>query len=116
MHVFERDKAAGYLELQNADVQWFLSIDGNDLPELVRGGQSTYRSIAVDGEEVEFSDGFGNLHTRVYQETLAGRGFGIAAARPSIELVHGLRHAPATRPSADHGHPLIGGGIAGGAG
>jgi UDP-N-acetyl-2-amino-2-deoxyglucuronate dehydrogenase len=57
-------------------------------------GKTTYRSITVDGQEVEFSEGFTDLHTRVYEEMLAGRGFGIAAARPSIELTYGIRTAP----------------------
>lgn len=88
------DRAAGLLELEHADVEWLLSIDAADLPESVAGRQPTYRSITVDGEEVEFSGGFRDLHTVVYEETLAGRGFGIADARPSIELVHQIRTAP----------------------
>ena len=83
------DKVAGFLELDRADVSWFLSIDRNDLPfEHEPGGQTTYRSITFDGEEIEFSGGFGDLHTKVYEETLAGNGFRIADARPSIELAH----------------------------
>ncbi len=88
-------KAAGKIILDRADVDWFLSIDKNDLsfkPE--PGKNTTYRSITVDGQEIEFSGGFTDLHTRVYEEILAGRGFGIEDARPSIELVHKLRTAP----------------------
>ena len=86
--------AAGTLALARADVEWSLSIDARDLPPATPAGQTTYRSVTVDGEEVEFSGGFRDLHVRVYEETLAGRGFGIADARPSIALVHALRHTP----------------------
>jgi UDP-N-acetyl-2-amino-2-deoxyglucuronate dehydrogenase len=100
----EPSRMSGVLELENADVQWFLSVDRRDLPfEAQPGTKTTFRSITVDGKEVEFTEGFTDLHTRVYQETLAGRGFGIADARPSIELSHQIRHAvPAARPSALH--------------
>lgn len=91
VHVSETSRIGGYLEFERADVPWFLSTDGRDLPEHVRGEQPTYRSITVDGEEIEFSGGFRDLHTRVYEETLAGRGFTMDDARPSIELVHRLR-------------------------
>lgn len=85
-------KIGGKLELENADVKWALSIDYNDLPEALRGsGRSTFRSMTVDGEEVQFSDGFTDLHTKVYQEILAGNGFGIDDARPSIEAVYRIR-------------------------
>jgi len=94
VHVSSADRIGGILELQNADVNWFLSILEEDLPELVRDKQRTYRSISIDGNELEFSGGFSDLHTRVYEETLAGRGFCIEDARPSIELVYALRHAP----------------------
>lgn len=104
VHVREQDRVGGFLELQNADVQWFLSIDANDLPESVQ--QRTFRSITVDGEEIEFSGGFTDLHTRVYEETLAGRGFGIADARPSIELVYNIRQAPVVALEAD-AHPNV---------
>jgi len=85
---------SGELVLERADVDWFLSIDAADLPADVREkGRTTYRSIRVDDHEVEFSEGFGDLHTRVYEEVLAGRGFGIEDARPSIDLVHRIRKA-----------------------
>jgi len=93
VHVNDPRKIGGELELQNADVDWFLSIDRDDLPAEVQGVQPTYRSITVDGEEIEFSGGFRDLHTVVYEETMAGRGFTIADARPAIELVHSLRSA-----------------------
>jgi len=94
VHLAEPTKTGGYLELEHARVTWFLSIDRADLPEatLVRGS-ATCRSITIDGEEVEFSEGFTDLHTVVYRDILAGGGFGLDDARPSIELVHGLREA-----------------------
>jgi UDP-N-acetyl-2-amino-2-deoxyglucuronate dehydrogenase len=94
MHVSDPRKAAGYLELERASVRWFLSIDPADLPfEAVPGGPTTHRSITVDGQEVEFSEGFTDLHTVIYREILAGRGFGIEDARPSIVLAHAIRNA-----------------------
>lgn len=82
----------GTLQLQNADVEWFLSIDKNDLPEEALNQQrSTYRSIKVDGKEIEFTEGFTDLHTEVYKEIFAGRGFRIEDSRPSIELVQKIR-------------------------
>jgi len=87
-------KMAGYLELEKAEVRWFLSVDSKDLPEVaVREGKRTYRSITLEGKEIEFSGGFTDLHTVVYQKILRGEGFGIEDARPSIELVYMLRNA-----------------------
>ena len=104
VHLAEAERAAGRLELPRADVQWFLSLDGRDLPPEARP-QPTYRSITVDGQEVEFSGGFRDLHTEVYRRTLAGDGFGIADARPAIELAHAIRHAaPAASGDA---HPFV---------
>lgn len=78
------DKAAGILELENADVIWFLSIDKNDLPEkIIKENKTTYRSIQIDGKEIEFSEGFTNLHTKVYEEIFKGNGLGISDARAS---------------------------------
>lgn len=92
VHLMEPRRMAGTLELEHATVRWFLSVDGRDLPfEAVPGVRVTYRSITVDGEELEFTEGFTDLHTRVYERTLAGEGFGIEDARPSIELVHRIR-------------------------
>lgn len=91
------DAASGILELPNARVRWFLSINDAHLPDAVKAAnQRTYRSIKIDGREVEFSEGFGELHTDSYRNILAGKGFGIDQARPSIELVDGIRHAPPT--------------------
>ncbi|MBE0644908.1 MAG: Gfo/Idh/MocA family oxidoreductase [Bacteroidetes bacterium] len=94
VHVCEQRKMCGFLELANADVRWCLSLQREDLPEEARvNGNATYRSIRVDGEEIEFTGGFTDLHTEVYRETLAGHGFSIHDAYPSIELVHQLRHS-----------------------
>jgi UDP-N-acetyl-2-amino-2-deoxyglucuronate dehydrogenase len=93
-HLKSPERAAGFLECERADVSWFLSVDRNDLPESVQGKKTTYRSITVDGEEVEFSEGFTDLHTRSYEEVLKGRGFGLDAVRPSIEIVSNFRHQP----------------------
>ena len=97
----EGKRAAGTLALANADVQWYLSAEATDLPFTpTPGGKTTFRSIVVDGEQLEFSEGFTDLHTRVYQEVLDGRGFGIDEARPSIELSHRIRHAPIANPAS----------------
>jgi UDP-N-acetyl-2-amino-2-deoxyglucuronate dehydrogenase len=89
-------RVSGELELAGADVEWLLSVSREDLPaETVAAGKPTFRSIKVDGSEVEFSDGFTDLHTRIYEEILAGRGFGIAESRGAIELVAALRTAGA---------------------
>ena len=94
VHVREQSRMAGAFTLVHADVRWFLSVDPRDLPETARAaGRTTFRSITVNGEEIEFTDGFTDLHTRVYEETLAGRRFGIADARPSIDFVHHVRTA-----------------------
>lgn len=83
---------SGKLELKNANVNWFLSIDYIELPENIKLlNQKTYRNIAIDGSEIEFSDGFTDLHTKVYSEILAGNGFGVSDARSAIELVSKLR-------------------------
>ena len=92
VHISNSTRVAGKLELTSARVKWFLSIDKDDLPpEAVKEGQRTYRSISVDGDEIEFSGGFTDLHTLIYKDVLEGRGFGLDEARPSIELAHQLR-------------------------
>lgn len=96
-------RAAGELELERARVLWFLSAEPDDLPFAPEPGvKTTHRSITVDGNEVEFSEGFTDLHTRVYQEVLAGRGFGIDEARPSIELTSRIRTAVVDPGAARH--------------
>jgi UDP-N-acetyl-2-amino-2-deoxyglucuronate dehydrogenase len=100
VHLRDGKRAAGTLALANADVKWYLSAEAADLPfEPQPGTRTTFRAITVDGEPLEFSDGFTDLHTRVYQEVLAGRGYGIADARPSIELSQAIRQAPITNPA-----------------
>jgi UDP-N-acetyl-2-amino-2-deoxyglucuronate dehydrogenase len=88
-------KIGGFLELKEANVKWFLSLDRNDLPKkAVEDKKQTFRSIKVNGEEIQFSEGFTDLHTKVYERTLAGNGFSIKDARPSIKLVYNIRTAP----------------------
>ncbi len=93
-HLRSPERAAGFIECERANVSWFLSVDRNDLPVSVQGKKTTYRSITVDGEEVEFSEGFTDLHTRSYEEVLAGNGFGLLEVRPSIEIVSAFRTQP----------------------
>jgi UDP-N-acetyl-2-amino-2-deoxyglucuronate dehydrogenase len=95
VHQREPKRVSGHLQLARARVRWFLSTDAQDLPFAPQPGvKTTFRSIVVDGEEIEFTDGFADLHTRVYEEVLAGRGTGIEEARPSVELVHRIRETP----------------------
>lgn len=109
VHLHEPRRMAGFLELERARVAWFLSVDASDLPrERRERGERTFRTIAIDGSAFEFSSGFDDLHTRVYEQTLAGRGFGIEEARPSIELAHRIRQMGITSPAAIV-HPLVGG-------
>lgn len=93
-HLLEDDRAAGFLQLKRARVRWFLSVNYDLIPERIKAiGQRTYRSITVEGEEIEFSGGFTDLHTRSYEEILKGNGFGLQEAKPSIEIVHEIRNA-----------------------
>jgi UDP-N-acetyl-2-amino-2-deoxyglucuronate dehydrogenase len=106
VHLSDEERMSGFLELEHARVRWYLSVDHNDLPYSVTPGvRSTYRSIIIDGQEVEFTEGFTDLHTRVYEETLAGRGFCIDDARASIELVYQIRNTPISI-STDDMHPF----------
>lgn len=107
LHFMNNDKAAGYLEYEKAKVRWFLSIDANDLPESVVGKQPTYRSITCDGDELEFSGGFTDLHTVSYQEILAGRGYGIEDARHCVETVHAIRQGKIHMENDSEVHPFI---------
>lgn len=107
VHYNAPTKAAGYLEYENARVRWFLSVDVNDIPADVRAaGQRTYRAITADGESIEFSDGFTDLHTISYREILAGRGFGLEENRVAIETVSKIRSAKISSLSGDH-HPFV---------
>jgi len=107
LHLSETKKMAGFIELKNAEVSWFLSADKSDLPaNLVKENIPTFRSIEFDGNEIQFSSGFTDLHTKVYEETLTGNGFGIEDARPSIELVHELRNSKIVENSDTVIHPM----------
>ena len=108
VHWNDRDRISGFLELERARVRWYLSISRDDLPpQAVTENKTTFRAITVDGKEVEFSEGFTDLHTRVYEHILEGNGFGIAEARPSVELVHDIRTAPVHQEkSRSHPHLL----------
>jgi UDP-N-acetyl-2-amino-2-deoxyglucuronate dehydrogenase len=106
VHLHEKDCAAGYMELEKARVRWFLSINYNKIPEEVKAqGKRTFRSITMNGEEIEFSEGFTDLHSVSYRSVLDGRGFGLEEARKSIELVHGIRNAEVKGLVGDY-HPL----------
>lgn len=107
LHRTSGQKAAGYLEYQHARVRWFLSIDAADLPATVRDQQPSYRMISIDGQALEFSEGFGDLHTVSYREILAGRGFGIEDVRACVETVHAIRTAVPSRAQDGEGHPLL---------
>ncbi|WP_395392876.1 Gfo/Idh/MocA family oxidoreductase [Novosphingobium sp. BL-8A] len=103
VHLNTPTKAAGYLEYARARVRWFLSIDPNDVPEAERAkGKRTFRAILADGEDIEFSDGFTELHNRIYEEVLAGRGFGIEENRVAIETVSQIRNGPVVTTGEKH--------------
>ncbi len=93
VHIKTKDAAAGYLELEHARVRWFLSVNYDYIPQEIKAtGQRTYRSITIDSQEIEFSGGFTELHTRSYEEILKGNGFGLDEARKSIEIVSTIRN------------------------
>lgn len=107
VHLSTNTKAAGYLEYERARVRWLLSIDAADLPRQASAvGQRTYRSITANGEEIEFSEGFADLHTRSYEEILAGRGFGLEENRTAIETVAAIRTA-SPAPREGERHPIL---------
>jgi UDP-N-acetyl-2-amino-2-deoxyglucuronate dehydrogenase len=107
VHVLSEDSAAGVLELEKANVRWFLSIDYNNVPEVLKAnGKRTYRSLTMEGREIEFSDGFTDLHTKSYQHILDGKGFGLKEARPSIQTVYEIRNQPITPLQGDF-HPML---------
>jgi UDP-N-acetyl-2-amino-2-deoxyglucuronate dehydrogenase len=107
VHISQPNKAGGYLELENARVRWFLSIDYNDLPDSVKAsGKRTFRSIVIDGEEIEFSEGFGELHTQSYKEILDGKGFGLKDARQSVITAFTIRNSNPVGLVGDY-HPLL---------
>ena len=107
LHLLTADKASGLLQLENANIRWYLSIDKNDLPiEAASNDLSTYRSISVDGDDFEFSGGFTDLHTESYKSILEGNGFGLEDARNSIEIAHLIRNQAITTNKSD-AHPLL---------
>lgn len=106
VHISEPHKAAGYLGLEKARVRWFLSIDTNDLPQHTKEKcQRTYRSIIINNNELEFSEGFTELHNKSYEEILKGKGFGIQEARNSIETVFTIRNTTPVGLKNDY-HPF----------
>lgn len=108
VHRSEQQRMAGALELKRARVQWFLSTRYEDLPEDVRmQGKRTYRSLSVDGQEIEFSEGFSDLHTRCYEQILSGHGIRIPDVRPSVELTYAIRTACPVTPSPGEAHPWL---------
>lgn len=113
VHVYHSDarRMSGFIELEKARVRWFLSVDHDDLPLMAKkANKNTFRSITVDGQEVEFSEGFTDLHTRVYERILAGQGFGISDARPSIELTYRIRQSQISHPDT-MAHPFLKAGV-----
>lgn len=106
VHISTHDRVAGFLQLQNANVRYFLSINGETLPQhVVENGGKTYRSILIDGKEFEFSSGFTELHTTSYQKILNGDGFRISEARNAINIVYDIRNSQAIGLKGDY-HPL----------
>ena len=107
VHVRNEDTAAGLLHLQNARVRWFLSINYDYIPdEIKKQNKRTYRAITVDGKEIEFSEGFGNLHTRSYEEIMKNNGFGLDEAAVSIQTVHDIRVASPIGAKGTY-HPFV---------
>ena len=108
LHRRDADVWSGAIALKNADVRWYLSTRPEDLPKAsLEEGKPAFRSLTIDGKELEFSGGFADLHTKVYQGILDGEGFGVESARPSIELVYDLRQATVQAPRGN-GHPFLG--------
>jgi UDP-N-acetyl-2-amino-2-deoxyglucuronate dehydrogenase len=109
VHLSNAKKTAGYLELERARVRWYLSVDKADVPADVRQqGKSTFRTVMVDGKQVEFSEGFTDLHTVLYKEILAGRGFGIRDTYDSVALAQQIRTAtPIANPNPEFVHELL---------
>jgi UDP-N-acetyl-2-amino-2-deoxyglucuronate dehydrogenase len=100
------NKASGFLRLKRARVRWFLSLDFDDIPANIKEqGKCTYRSLTLNGKEIEFSEGFTDLHTESYKHILAGNGFGLSDAKPSIELVYQIRNATLSQANGEI-HPF----------
>ncbi len=106
VHLHTHDRASGFLELEQARVRWFLSINDETLPkEIKESGMRTYRSLTIEGDEIEFTQGFTELHLQSYQKILKGKGFGLEEAKKSIQLVHDIRHMDPIGLQGDY-HPL----------
>lgn len=106
VNIHEHDRASGFLELENARVRWYLSLNYEDVPDEIKAkGQRTYRSIKIEDEELEFSKGFTNLHTKSYEKIIAGNGFGIEETRKAIEIVHEIRSKTPTGLNGEY-HPF----------
>ena len=107
VHFHADGKTAGYIELENANVKWYLSLDSDDLPEeAIENNQTSYRSMMLDGRKIEFSDGFTDLHTLVYLDILEGNGFRISDAKPSVDLAYQIRNTKVTGLS-HNSHPML---------
>ncbi len=107
VHISKADMAAGFLQLKKARVRWFLSINENTLPKSLKlAGKRTFRSLSIEGEEFEFSEGFTDLHTVSYQHILSQKGFTLNDARPSIELAHQIRNSAPIGVRGDF-HPYL---------
>ncbi len=106
VHIHTHDRAAGFMELEKARIKWFLSINYDTLPESVKErGMRTFRSITIDDKEVEFSQGFTDLHTRSYEAIIDGHGYGLHDAEKAIKIAYDIRNE---RPVGitDSFHPL----------
>jgi UDP-N-acetyl-2-amino-2-deoxyglucuronate dehydrogenase len=107
VHVLQPDKAAGFLRLEKANIRWFLSLNYEDIPDHIRNrGKRTYRTLSMDGEEIEFSEGFTDLHNESYKQIIAGEGFGLLDAKPSVEIVHDIRVSTPVGLKGDY-HPFL---------
>lgn len=107
LHYRDDSKAGGYIEYEKARVRWFLSVDVEDIPAAVREqGKRTYRMLTMNGAEIEFSDGFTDLHTRIYEDVLRGGGFSLEDNRVAIETVGSIRAQEPRMPASDY-HPFL---------
>jgi UDP-N-acetyl-2-amino-2-deoxyglucuronate dehydrogenase len=107
LHLKTPKKMSGLVELERAKVRWFLSVDASDLPDSChQSSKFAHRSMTIDGQEIEFSKGFTDLHTKFYQGVLEGKATGIQDARPAIELVHSINRSDVVTHPRDV-HPLL---------
>jgi len=107
VHLYEKNKASGYLELERARIRWYLSVDSADLPvEIKEKGMRTFRTLTMNGNSIEFSDGFTGLHTLVYKDILSGGGFRLADAKQCIETVYEIRNLNPVGKKGDY-HPFL---------